>query len=76
MARFGMYFTTGASTYVEADVDLEGLEEEYTEDAILDALYAKLPTGLCVSCSGLGNEPGIDLGGDWDPDYDSMARVD
>lgn len=81
MALYGMYFTATASTWVTVevpDVEQDTLEDQLDQnDAILEALYGNLPGGICARCAmgDMSGSPGIDLPGDWDPDYDSLEKI-
>lgn len=44
MSKFGLYFETAASVYVEVEAD--------DIDEAVDAAYQKLPGGLCHQCAG------------------------
>ncbi len=74
MAKYRVWFKTGAAAYV--DVDLTDVEidpevredEEALREAIIEIAYDDLPD-LCAHCSGMGygSTGGIDLG---DFEYD------
>lgn len=66
MAEYTVPFTTVASTTVTVEAD--------NYDDALDAAYNALPTGLCAQCSGWNNPPGVEIGGEWEPEYDYIEK--
>lgn len=65
MAQYTIYFESVAGTTVNVEAD--------DFESALDLAYDRLPSGVCAQCAGWGRDdkPGIDLSGEWEPDYKS-----
>lgn len=65
MTTYRLYYSAGASTYIDVEAD-------DPDEAIDKADLIGLPR-LCAQCSGWG-KPGVDLG-EWEPAEDGRGNI-